>query len=82
MPPNFWSKVKFFLGMECIAKYGEQFVVTKREFGSRVCLDRKSEFWWMEGYWNRHCTYDTIEGAEKRICTMNPPPERLKLTVM
>ncbi|MNC45185.1 hypothetical protein D3C75_941330 [compost metagenome] len=74
------NKVKFFLGMECIAKYGEQFVITKRLLGLRVCLDHRREFWWYEGNWNRYCTFATPEDAEVRLSTMYPPPERQKLS--
>lgn len=76
------SKVKFYLGLEVIVKYGDKFVITKRECFIRVCLDRKSEFWWTQGSWNRSCTLNTREEAELRIRTMLPAePKRLRLAI-
>lgn len=77
---SFLNKVKFVLGLECIAKYGEEFVITKRDFGVRVCLDRNSEFWWMEGNWHRYCTMKTREAAEARqVKLLLPEPPKLRL---
>lgn len=77
-----WNTIKYFLGMQCIAKFGNKYVVTKREWGLiRVCLARDEEFWWTHGFWNKHCSFDTLEQAEYRASVVISPskPAILKL---
>lgn len=74
------NKVKFFLGLPCIAKFGDQFVITKCEFGFiRVCLGRNEEYWWLESNWNRYCSFKTLAEAQKRFDIIIAPSQPIKL---
>ena len=76
---SLWSIIKFYLGLKVVAKFGNEYVVTKRELGiMRVCLDRNTDFWWMHGYWNRYCSFTTVEAAEQRMNTVIPKPPKPK----
>lgn len=78
-----WNTVKFILGLQCIAKFGDKYVVTRRDMlFMRVCLACNEEYWWTHGYWNKYCTFDTLEQAEKRagVIISESKPALIKLT--
>lgn len=68
-----WNWIKFHLGMVCVAEFDGKWVITRTTLGLTYCLDRDSNYWWSEGYWNRNCTFNTREEAEMR--RQRPEPE-------
>ncbi|MDX9668706.1 hypothetical protein [Pseudomonas sp. P8_250] len=80
---NLWEKLKFYLGLRCIAKFGDNYVITRRNaLLLRECLDRNEEFWWTEGYWNKYCAFSSLDRAKQRnsVTIEASKPNKLKLT--
>jgi hypothetical protein len=79
---NTLEKIKFYLGLRCIAKFGDNYVITRRNaLLMRVCLDRNEEFWWSEGYWNKYCAFSSLDRAKQRnsVLIEKSKPIKLKL---
>lgn len=72
-----WKRVKnwlkFHLGMECVARYGDKWVVTRKFiFIVRDCLElskdkHKGGYWWTNDYSHNWSLFNTQEEALEKL---------------
>lgn len=60
-----WNKIKFLLGFKVVLPCFKGWIVTKRSFFLRKCLDKNGGYWWAsETEWSGRCVFTTKEEAE------------------
>lgn len=69
---NTITKLKFYLGLKCVMRYGNKgWVVTKRQGGLvRVCKSTTEDYWWGSSeYYTKYCLFPTKEAAIQAMKT-------------
>lgn len=76
-----WNKIKFYLGMKCVATKGDKWVVTRREaLILRVCRSKNVDYWYMtDECIDIYCLFDSEESAKEFLHTITKKSKSSKI---